>query len=247
MPPVSVIAIVNGSTRVTNDDVATMAAAVHVQLTAHVAPAWMRTPPDVRFYTDLLSIAKGTPLIVVMDAPDSPNALGYHFERDDQVQGKVFASPVLDNGGSALGGPDLSQPSVSSVLSHEVLELFGDWDCNFWVDGPAIEQGSTYALELCDAVEGDSYQVAVATSNGAVPVQVSNFLMPAWFDPENAGPLFDWQNKLKAPFTMSPGGYLIVRAGGPGTESQVMGETMPDWKRKLKALAGRGAARIAAK
>ena len=73
---------------------------------------------------------------------------------------------------------------------------------------------------------------------------MSNFVLPAWFDPEATVGPFDFLASLKAPFTILDSGYFVVRSGGPGTESQVFGEKMPDWKRALKAKVGRGGARL---
>ena len=79
----------------------------------------------------------------------------------------VAAKPELDNGGKATTG----DWSVSSVMSHEVLEMYIDPNCNLWAnDG----KGSAYSFEVCDPVEAPSYTV-----NG---VSVSNFVTPSWFD-----------------------------------------------------------------
>lgn len=234
------ILIVNGSKRVSNGDVYAACGAITAQIRDQVAPAWGRQPVSVQFAADPASIAETEQVITLLDSPDTDGALGYHYETNDQVLGKVFSNPVLDNGGTALGSKDaLGTPSVSSVLSHEVLELFCDPDTNLYVDGPAIDKGSCYALEICDAVEGDGYIVGA----GDQDVQVSNFVTPTYFDGEaTAGP-FDFLGKLTGPFTLDKNGYLIVRSS-PGTEAQVFGESMPAWKRELKAKVGRGAARL---
>ena len=239
------ILVVNGSKRVTDAEASQMADAVNAQIRDQVAPAWGRLAVAIEFASDPGKVAPTDQVLTLLDTPDQDGVLGYHFETNDQVLGKVFASPVLDNGGTVLGNKDaLSTASVSSVLSHEVVEAFGDPDVNLFADGPTIEKGSSYAVELGDPVEGDGYIVSAAGKE----TQVSNFVLPAWFDPEDTTGPFDFLGNLKAPFSMVPsgGGYLVVR-NGPGTEVQVFGEGMPAWKRALKSATGRGAKRIAKK
>ena len=92
-----------------------------------------------------------------------------------------------------------------------------------------LAQGSEYAFELCDPVQNDSYHVSV---NGTM-VSLSNFIFPSWFNSEAKVPQnlpFDYMSNLKAPFTMSDGGYMIVRQAGQ--ESQVLGEGIPLWRQK---------------
>jgi hypothetical protein len=132
--------------------------------------------------------------VYLLDDADTAGALGYHDEDEHGVPyGKVFTKISLQYG------------SVSSVLSHEVIELFLDPPCNrFAID---FNTGVLYAVEGGDPVENDSYD--------AGGIEVSNFIMPAWFDlTPQAGDHFDWLGKLTAPFTMTKGGYLIYMQGG---------------------------------
>jgi hypothetical protein len=186
--------------------------------------------------------------ITIYDNADQAGALGYHTEgRDGSVFGKIFAKETLSGGGTVLTG-DLS---VSSVLSHEVIEMFLDRNVNKWADGP--DGQTSFSFEGCDPVEGDSYPVMVAGK----PVMVSNFILPAWFDDSPPkGSTFDFMKKLSAPFTMTAGGYVVTRSYDPNAVQQVtahlstrgfkvtshtngvvtvhFGEHMPQWKRDLK-------------
>jgi hypothetical protein len=76
---------------------------------------------------------------------------------------------------------------------------------NLWAEGP---DGRLWAYEMCDAVEEDTFPV-----NG---IPMSNFVHPAYFEPfkHPAGVKFDHLGKLKAPFTLDPGGYSIVQENG---------------------------------
>ena len=48
---------------------------------------------------------------------------------------------------------------------------------------------------------------------------------------------FNHLKTLTAPFTILQGGYAIQRTGGPGTEQQIFGSEMPEWRREMKRQA----------
>ncbi len=228
-----IIAILNESKLVTNEEARKMAGAVQKQMTWHVCPAWNSKSFTVAFYADKTKVPAGAWVIKIMDDSDQSGALGYHSEDGDIIDGFVFAKPVLDNGGVVLHDPKNNQNvSIASVLSHEVCEMFGDRFANFWADGPKITQGSEYALELGDPVEGDSYDITL--TDGTL-VSVSNFVLPSWFNPQATAKdaPFDYLKKLTKPFSMTKGGYMIVAAAG--RVSQVFGEMMPEWRQKAKS------------
>jgi hypothetical protein len=182
------------------------------------------------------------------DQATTPNALGDHWEsQDGKIVREVFISPIIDNGGTFTYGAN----SVSACASHELIEAWFNPFVDRWLDMP---NGSDTPDEKADAVENDCY---AAPNN----VAVSNFILEAWSDPSakgGPGVKFDWMGKLSAPFTMSPGGYMVVRTE-PGTISQVFakhpvedrvlvgraggrdyhllfGPTVPEHKRIAKAL-----------
>lgn len=233
------IAVINESTLVTNDQVNTMCQAIQVQLDLHVLPAWNMKAGSIKFYADKTQVPGYAWIVSMLDNSTQAGALGYHAEDNDKVDGFIFASPVLSNKGVVLY--DSTNPqnvSVASVLSHEVCEMVGDRFAAFWSDGPGVvaSDGQTYteyALELCDPVEGDSYAITV---NGTT-VSVSNFVFPSWFNAEATTPLnlpFDYLGKLTKPFSMTPGGYMIVRQSG--NTQQVFGEAVrPERKLEVKA------------
>lgn len=237
------IGIVNLSTNVSNDDVKKMVIAVQEQLKHDVAPAWGKDYWFVVFYSDPKTMSPRAYPIVIVDNDSTPGALGWHAEQGGKPYGKVMTSPVLNNGGVPLYDPKNPENiSVASVLSHEVIETFCDPDINVWIDGPQIAQGSCYAMEACDPVENNSYTVKV----GKELVSVSDFVVPAYFNDQGANEKFDFLGVLKAPFTLAPGGYMVVRQA-PGTEQQVFGHMKPmQWRLDMKAhkLGSRGKARM---
>lgn len=229
------IAVINESTLVTNDQVDLMCQAMQIQLNLHVLPAWNMKAGTVKFYADKTKVPGYAWIVSILDNATVAGALGYHSEDSNKVDGFIFCQTIFHYGGKALYDTNNPQNfTVSSVLSHEICEMVGDRFANFWADGPTIAQGSEYALELCDPVEGDSYAINV---NGQL-VSVSNFVFPSWFNAQATAPLnmpFDYLKKLSKPFSMTPGGYMIVAQAG--SVSQVFGESMPEWKRDIKRAA----------
>lgn len=201
------------------------------------AKLWDRSPSHALLVDDLMSAPKESPVVVILDDADQADALGYHDQTPDgRPYGRVFASPTLKNGGTLITGPD----SVSCTLSHELLELWADPNVNAWFDNAKEE---SFAFELCDPVEADSYEIKV---HGYHPVSVSNFVLPPYFDsvPQATDVKFDYLGKLKAPFTMTAGGYLIKRVNGKVTN--VFGKDYPEWKKPGKLHVAARTARRAA-
>ena len=215
------IAILNQSTVVANADVATMTEAIASQVQNDVAPVWDKAPAEVVFYTDPTAVPAGAYGIAIVDTIDDQpqGVLGFHTEAQvAQMWGVVAAQPELDNGGKATTG----DWSVSSTLSHEVLETFVDPNCNLWAnDG----KGSVYSLEVCDPVEAPTYTVS--------GVSVSNFVTPSWYDPlAPANAQFDKLGQLTAGFSILPGGYMVYEC--KGKEQEQWGSKYPGWRKAMK-------------
>ena len=219
MTPTQLISVYNLSAHISDADCQKATLAVAKQLSRDVAPFWGLVPA-LEFVPRNKKGTPGSSPCYVLDVPDVDGALGYHDEgADGNAYIKVFCNPIFNSGGSALSG----SLSVSAVLSHEVLELTGDGPAHRWADGPGNQD---YALELCDAVEDQSYDI-----DG---VSVSNFVLPAFFDPRaSKGSRLDFLGSLSIPFSMTPGGYQIVRTE-TGQVSQVWGEQYLDWKKSAK-------------
>ncbi len=210
-------ALVNESTIIHDAQAEMMARAVNIQLSAHVAPGWERLAPAMSFCPK----GHAPPAYCVVfhlvdETPEAPDALGYHDEQNDKPYARIGCKAIFDGGGTALSG----ELSVSSVLSHEAIEAFGDIDVNGWRD---MIDGRQTAEELCDAVQNDTYTVTI----DGLAVSVSNFLLPAWFDRQAKRGPFDFMGKCRKPFTMTHGGYLIVRKAG--VETEVFGD-LPNHK-----------------
>lgn len=225
------IAVLNYSSKVSDADVGWMVRACNTQIIKQLAPAYEREPWPVTLYNDISVLPIGSCYpIAIMDDSDYPGALGYHTDELGFIYGRVFTSPVLNNGGGVLTS---SYVSVAGVLSHEVCELFCDSEINLWAKGPAIIGGDQYAVEVCDPVEADEFSISVGAIWGKRLVNVSNFVTPEWFKIKGQG-LYDYLGKLKAPFSMTDGGYMVVR-NSQGVETSVFGHVLPPaWRKKTK-------------
>lgn len=143
--------------------------------------------------------------------PDAPGAIAYHDVNGVGVPVIYDAVPLSDT-------LTASGNSVSVAIAHELAETAGDPGCNRWAQGPSQE----YAFELADAVEAQSYPV---TTQGGQTVYVSNFVLPAFFVPNHAGP-YDYMSTIgmntagpSAPLQTTSGGYQIVRSSGSNEQS----------------------------
>lgn len=129
------------------------------------------------------------------DDADSAGALGYHeLTKDGQPISKVFVKTTIAD-----------HQLVSVTACHELFEMAIDPLANLWAENA---DGKEYAYEMSDAVEEDTFLV------DGIPM--SNFVHPAWFEPfkHPKGTKFDHLGKLKAPFSMTKGGYVIVKQNG---------------------------------
>jgi hypothetical protein len=220
------ITVVNQSTLVSNNDAQAMTAAVAAQVSNHFNPAWSLTGITVNFATSPLQVAKGAWQVALLDDPDQADALGYHEEDAGIVSGKVFARPSLDNGSKAFTGAY----AVSTTLSHEVLEVLADPFTTAW-NLAAVDRnnnGTFVATEVCDPVESQFYVVKVGQNS----INVSDFVIPAWFDPQTKSSYTNVLKTVTKPFGMAKGGYMVIwdKKG----QRQVYGESMPQWRQELK-------------
>lgn len=226
------IAVVNNSKLFPKmDDWMPILRAVQTQLNRDIGPILQIVPPSIGYYPSLSEVPAHASALTILDDPDMPDAAGYHNENTaGVVSGKVFVKPSIDNGGSLFSGAN----SVSCTLSHEVIEMIPDpfiqlWALNFL-------KGFEVAYEFADPVESDEGYAIDGVS-------VSNFVTDRWFDSQCASNArFDFLGNLKAPFTLSPGGYMTLKNANTSPH-QIFGSEYPAWKKALKAKWGRGAQR----
>lgn len=218
MSDIKHIAVLSKSALLTLSDVVRITNACAKQIREHAAPDWGEPTPHVLFVPSDEQVPEGWWPIQIFDDADQADALGYHDVGPDGLPyAKSFVRTTLENGGELLSG----HLSVSSVVSHEVLEAFGNPFLKEWVP----HGGLLWARELADAVEGDSYDLA--------GISVSNYLTPEYFRESGSG-RFDRMGILTAPFTIARGGYAI-RQKTDGSIEEIFGPAFPPWKVDQKA------------
>lgn len=155
-----------------------------------VASRWLLKTPTLYFTS---TPAASDWQLAFLDDSDQAGALGYH---DLPVLGKPPISKVFAK-------TDLEYGYSSSITgAHELAEMMVDPFIN-----SAIQTSDTrfYATEVGDPVEDDSLGFTYTASNG-VPVQLSNFVLPAWFQPGAPGP-YDYGRRCTKPLQVLAGGY----------------------------------------
>lgn len=173
------IVLVNQSTLVSNAQLEQWLPALQTQISRDFAPCW---GTDAR-------LALGEPMagvwsVLLTDQADNPADLGYHIDDTGTPQAKVFAAPTLGCGSS-----------VSTVLSHELLEMLADPLCN------RLAADGRHIVEVCDPVEENYYLID--------NVQVSNFVLPSYFG-MTGGLRFDFNRQLDDSYpALLPGGYIM--------------------------------------
>jgi hypothetical protein len=196
VPHIAVVSHVAGLER----DAVAWTEAVRLQMRDHVAPAWgaFAPVPGVFFYGagDGLP-ADAVAVIGIFEDAGVAEAAGYH-----SALGKI-----------AMGAVDLSRSdSPSRTLSHEALELYRNAYLDAWAPGPdSTPAHLDYAVELCDPVEAISYHVDVSVLGEERSIEVSDFILPAWWDSNpNIDAARDFCSCVRHPFEIAPGGYQIA-------------------------------------
>lgn len=167
-------------------DLVRLAGVLQRQVQHHFAPFW-----NVSATVGVSSSPAPTDWVIgLFKDADQPGALGYH---DMTAHGlplaKVF--PLLD---AQDGG------SLPVTISHELLEMLADPYLSRCVQSPI--DGKFWALEVCDAVENDTYDF-----DG---VKLSNFVTPHYFEPPQdlTGIALDYLHLVSTPYEVRPGGYM---------------------------------------
>ena len=220
------IAVINMSTKVTDAQVALMVQALNTQLPAFCT-SWSLRSSICQAYT---KTQKPTAIykIYIYDSPDQAGALGYHTEDTNGIYGKVFVNPVLQaRGGGVLKGTVSNAPTVSSVLSHEALEMLKDPNVNTWWVG--ADGSSFYAAEVCDPVQGNVVKVTISGQE----IWLSDYILPVWSDGQQKKGPFNYLNTLKRPLSVDKGGYIVqIQAGVP---SYIFGSSLSEYT-KMDAI-----------
>ena len=231
--------LVNESASISDSDVVAMAAALNTQFARDFCPAY-RIPalPVKAFGADDL-IPDGYWCLYFVDNVSDADALGYHTDENGTIYANIEVAVILKYGCGILSTPAGadSPDSVSSVASHELLEMAADPKVDLWAPTVMPISGVAQALEVSDPCQESYYSID--------DVQVSDFVLPAyWLLDQPAGTRFDFLGALPAAFALAPGGYAVVR-GADGASKQVYGARPPSPLRQ--AMGRRKALRLGAK
>jgi hypothetical protein len=160
------------------------------------------------------AVPAGTPLrCYILDNSDVQGALGYHDQVSDIPYAKVFVKTILDYGGTILYSINPQTPTLAQTISHEVFEMIGDLNANIWWSDAT--GGTLYAAEVCDPVESNIVKVTITAANLAkITIGISDWILPAWADPQSMRGPFNHNNTIKSPLTCDTRGYLITMTAG---------------------------------
>lgn len=216
------VVIINIDTAIEDQEIVRAAAALQRQVLEHFFPCW-GTAATVR-----AASASGAPspedwVLELRQTPTLEGALGVH-QVTESGQPLMFDFPVLD---AEDGVP------WTVTASHEILETLADP----WLRrGTQDDEGAWWAVEICDAVESDTY-----TIDG---VYVSNFCLPAWGEPPaiRTTVRFDYLGLCTQPWEVRGGGYAQRYDPTAGSWVQV-GQMRPARKALYDQGLGRAARR----
>ncbi|HEY7045454.1 MAG TPA: hypothetical protein VH419_17420 [Nocardioidaceae bacterium] len=184
------IAILNESTLITDDEIAPIVAAAQRAVDENFEPAWGATARLRQIPSGESPPAKAW-WIGFFDDSDVANALGYHDVTDEDLPlGKAFVRTVQHYGAS-----------LSVDFTHELFEMLAD--PYVMLDVQIDNKGTRFAHEVCDAVEADELGYDV---DG---VLISDFVTPEWFAPHFDGP-YDLKEHTSKALQLLPGGYIGV-------------------------------------
>jgi hypothetical protein len=196
------IAVKNLSSVVSDAQVRHALPAFQKQVSRDFLPHW-GVAGQLTFYPKDAEAPPEAWLLALFDTSDDASAMGYHeTTRTGKPTGKVFAKTSARNG------------SVWTVtFSHELLEMLLDPECNLQASDD--EANRVYAYEVCDAVEADAdgYEI-----DG---VLVSDFVLPAWFEPgAPSSERFAFHSEVHGPCHLRLGGYISCREWGRSSSGQ---------------------------
>jgi hypothetical protein len=183
------ISVINHSKALTDTEIAPVVAALQIQVSEHLAPAW-------KVDAALMFVAAG----------QQPPASNWRLEIYDQNQ-------INDDSGYHTVGADgipygwafmdlvsKYQEKWSITASHELLEMLVNPYANLAAYVPFDDNvGSFYQLEICDPVSPDENGYEINN------IAVSDFVFPAWASPYLAEPAggpakqVDYNKRLTGP------------------------------------------------
>lgn len=199
------IDVIRNTTLLTNDEVASYAAAQQRQFD-ELGHHWSLNNVSVTFIRPGQDTRPGAMQLWLKDRSPEPGALGFHTD-DGQPLGYCFVADDQDDG-----------VSWTVTASHEAWEMTVDPTVNRTVrytDAAGVTWEAP--IEICDAPEDDQFAVGYQ-GLGDEMHELTAIALPAWFDPAGVAP-FTWPPiaSITAPFMLAEGGYIGRREIAPHT------------------------------
>ncbi len=199
-----------------------IAEALSIQIERDFAPAWRTLPSPV-------TVGGRGERIHFFESAHQAADYGWHIvDADGRPYAHAFVAPSVANGSGWITGTD----PISATASHEALEMLADPAANeYCLD----DEARLWSREVCDPVQESLYRIVA----GGMRVPVSNFVLPAFFNPW-ASPPYDHLGVLKKPFTLDKGGYAVYERSTAGHEvfgkrlDVTFDDAVPQWQRRQK-------------
>jgi hypothetical protein len=221
------IAIINSSTLLSDKDGAIIVNGLN-ELLIKFCIDWS-LPRYTATYVGLGQTTSIPLKVFILDSTTISGIFAYHDNKDGIPYGKCFIKTLLDSGGVTLYSKNPKINTFAETVSHEVFELLVDPHANMWW-GTGF-QNDMVAGEVCDPVEGHvvtvnvvvtpakNYYDPVLKRNVVAPavtqlVNYSDWVLPAWSNPNSVSGPYNHLNNIQAPFKLGRGGYVIVLSGG---------------------------------
>ncbi|MEO8613910.1 MAG: hypothetical protein ABI600_02125 [Luteolibacter sp.] len=189
----SVALVDRTSGKLDKKEVRNVAAAIQRQIVEHISPTWGHTG-------SVIALEQGDTIpptyfpVFLNTAQDSSGLDGIHYFTD---RGEVYSNVNVN----------APVRHWSLVASHETVEIVTDPTTDWKIPAPSIREGQgtvEYLLEICDPCQHELCGYYIDN------VLVSDFYIPAYFNPTSSGPL-SMSRKIQKPLQIMPGGYLVWR------------------------------------
>jgi hypothetical protein len=188
------IAVMNGSTIVSDEEVVAVMAALQTQIRRDLAPAW-GVDAELTFIAKGAEVPPGSWRLVIEDDSRHADFISYHTLSDEGLP-EVHV---------AVRAAKQARLEWTMTASHDLLEMLANPRLDLTIfDSADGRKGRLYVREICDPVSSArlAYQIDGAT--------VSNFVYPAWFESfrKRGSTQFDHGEHVNAPFEVAPGSYV---------------------------------------
>ena len=235
--------VYNSSTSMSGSEITTLVSAMNTELAA-LSRVWGRTQIPVLVGSGNPAIDK-TPMnawpIYIVDNLDNDipsGVFGYHTMQAGIPFARIFVNEIKKYGGVNLY-KDTNTLTVASVVFHELVEMFGDCFANGWSQDAV---GNFWALELANPVDANLIVTNVNSMTSVInkivttmtQVALSDYVYPAWFNPQSVAGPYNRAGTLTNPFHIDNHGYAIVF---DGNSYSTMYGNAPTANTKRKALA----------